>query len=70
MKLTIDCPYGSYNAQMQIMCAKTSDICAHQRYRSCKGWWILTDQAGACPARKDDTNDRKAKTAPKRRNKV
>lgn len=64
------CPYARYDAQMYIRCAKINDQCTHQRWCMGKGWSVLTEQAGACPARKDDTDERKAKRAPKRRNKV
>lgn len=72
-KLT--CPYAHYDERMYIRCDKNSDMCAHQRWCNGKGWCVLTDQAGACPARvetdrKDGNNERKVKTAPKRRNKV
>lgn len=68
-KLT--CPYAKYDERMHIKCEKVSDMCAHQRWCSSKGWCVLTDQAGNCPARKEEnTDERKAKTAPKRRNKV
>lgn len=67
---TLTCPHAKYNSQMYINCEKIGDMCAHQRWCDGKGWCILTDQAGNCPARRDDINERKAKAAPKRRNKV
>ena len=67
-KLT--CPHAKYDAQMHIHCAKTGEGCAHQRWCAGKGWCVLTDQAGACPARREETNERKAETTKKRRNKV
>ena len=68
-KLT--CPYARYGENMVIQCAKTEDACAHQRYCMSKGWYVLTEQAGNCPARKEEDNERKtAKAAKKRRNKV
>ena len=69
MKLTLECPYARYDAQMRISCAKAKDLCAHQRYKPCKGWCVLTDQAGSCPARKDEP-DGKVKASKKRPGKV
>lgn len=70
MRLRLDCPKAAYTADMTIQCSATGELCAHQRWCNGKGWALLTDQAGACPARKDDTSERKAKAAKKRRNKV
>lgn len=67
-KLT--CPHAHYNERMYINCEKTDDLCAHQRWCNGKGWCILTDQAGDCPARKEKKNEREVKATPKRRNKV
>lgn len=67
-KLT--CPHAHYNERMYINCEMSGDFCAHQRWCSGKGWCILTDQAGECPARKEKNDERKAKTASKRRNKI
>ena len=67
----LNCPNARYGEGMVIQCAKTDDLCAHQRYCMSKGWYVLTDQAGACPARKDETHERKTvKATAKRRNKV
>ena len=67
-KLT--CPYAKYDGRMYINCEKTGELCAHQRWCDGKGWSILTDQAGDCPARKEKKDERKVKATPKRRNKV
>ena len=67
----LNCPNARYGEEMVIQCVKTGEPCAHQRYCMSKGWNVLTDQAGACPARKDENHERKTdKTATKRRNKV
>ena len=67
----LTCPLARYAEGMVIKCTKADDLCAHQRYCMSKGWYVLTDQAGACLARKDESNERKAaKTTAKRRNKV
>lgn len=64
MKLTLDCPYAAYTQQMRINCKKAGMPCAHQRFMSCKGWWVLTDQAKACPAREEGfTHDRQGSSA-------
>ena len=67
-KLT--CPHAKYDSQMHIQCEKTGDLCAHQRWCAYKGWCVLTDKADNCTARREETNERKTKAAPKRRNKV
>ena len=70
-KLT--CPYARYAEQMSIKCTKTDDLCAHQRYCMSKGWYVLTDQAGNCPARKESEENvtrQNTKASKKRRNKV
>lgn len=54
MKLTLECPNAEYRENMRIYCKKAGMPCAHQRFMSCKGWWVLTDQADACPAREED----------------
>lgn len=61
MKLTLSCPRASYDGQMRILCA-AGGLCGHQRYKPCKGWCVLTEQAGRCPLRKekDDGEDHKA----------
>ena len=51
MKFFIDCPHGTYDKEMKINCEKAGGRCAHQRYKPCRGWWVLTDQAKRCPAR-------------------
>ena len=54
MRITLDCPYASYGEGMRIRCAKLGGgLCPHQRYKDCKGWWVLTDNAGRCPTRKE-----------------
>ena len=54
MKLTIDCPHGYYADRMRIMCRKTGNVCGHQYYKRCKGWWVLTEHAARCPLRKEN----------------
>lgn len=80
VKLT--CPYARYNFTMHIDCMKTAGPCANQRWCAGKGWCVLTEQAAQCPAarpaakpagepaKEAKDNERKAKAAPKRRNKV
>ncbi len=53
MKLTLSCPRASYDGQMRIQCA-AGGLCGHQRYKPCKGWCVLTEQAGRCPLRKEN----------------
>ena len=71
MKPRLSCPHAHYSAEMMIECTKRGEPCAHQRWCMSKGWYVLTDQAGNCPARKEESNERETdKTAKKRRNKV
>lgn len=51
MKLNIDCPHGEYGHMMRIYCKKTGNLCGNQRFKNCKGWWVLTDNAYKCPLR-------------------
>ena len=55
---TLDCPFAAYTREMHIACRKTGELCAHQRWKPCKGWCVLTEQAGRCPARKDDDHEK------------
>ena len=67
MKPRFSYPYARFDARMCIECAKLEEPCAHQRWCMSKGWAVLTDQAGKCPARKDDNHDGKTTAATKRR---
>ena len=62
MKLELSCPNASYDhSNMRIRCKATNDYyCANQRFKPCKGWWVLNDAADKCPAR--ENNDEKRKT--------
>jgi hypothetical protein len=62
MKLTLSCPRASYDREMRITCS-AGGLCGHQRYKPCKGWCVLTDQAGRCPLRKDDGHGEGHETA-------
>ena len=53
MTLTLSCPHAEYREEMRIYCKVAGGPCAHQHFKSCKGWWVLTDQADACPAREE-----------------
>lgn len=69
----LNCPNARYGEGMVIQCAKADDLCAHQRYCMSKGWYVLTDQAGNCPARKEKGNNvprQNDKASKKRRDKV
>lgn len=55
MKLTLSCPRASYDREMRIQCT-AGGMCGHQRYKPCKGWCVLTEQAGRCPLRKESGN--------------
>jgi hypothetical protein len=54
MKLTLTCPHASYDATMRIVCAKDGGkLCGNQRFRPCKGWYVLTDWAKDCTLRQE-----------------
>lgn len=68
MKINLSCPHASYDGKMRIMCQKAGNICAHQYFRQCKGWFALTQAADNCPLRKEQSNEKK--TGAKRTNRV
>ena len=47
------CPHAFYADGMKINCRRTEGRCVHQRFKPCVGWWVQTDQAENCPARKE-----------------
>ena len=49
----LKCPHARYADGMRINCERTGGRCAHQRFKPCVGWCVLTDQAAECPARKE-----------------
>ena len=51
MKLTIECPRARYGEGMVIYCDKDGQPCAHQYFKRCKGWYVLSDGAKQCPIR-------------------
>lgn len=53
MKVTLDCPRAKYGAGMVIYCMRDEQPCAHQYYRRCKGWYVLSDGAKSCPMREE-----------------
>ena len=44
----LKCPHARYADEMKINCERTGGRCAHQRFKPCMGWWVLTDQARDC----------------------
>ena len=53
MKLTIECPKARYGEGMVIYCDRDDQPCGHQYFKSCKGWFALTDGAKSCPMREE-----------------
>lgn len=53
MTLTLGCPHAKYVEGLKINCDKTGDRCAHQFFRRCKGWWVLSETAKKCPLRRE-----------------
>ena len=66
MRPRLECPHARHNRDMCIICTKRDEPCAHQRWCMSKGWAVLTDMAGNCPARKDDGNERTQQAAARR----
>lgn len=54
MKVSPTCPLGKYTKDMKIVCTKVDNLCAHQFFRQCKGWWANTEQADRCPLREKE----------------
>ena len=50
----LSCPHAVYREEMRIFCLKMNDYCGNCYYKRCKGWWVLTDKAAACPIRKGE----------------
>lgn len=63
MKPKLSCPHARHDARMYIECIKREEPCAHQRWCMSKGWAILTERAGSCPARKDEIDERAEQAA-------
>lgn len=54
MKIELSCKYAEYDSRMRIRCRKAEgELCAHQYFKRCKGWCVLTEGAGSCPLRKE-----------------
>lgn len=70
MKLTINCPHGQYGAGMVIYCTKDHQPCAHQYFKACKGWYVLSPGAEDCPGRKENHDGKSSKTTANYRNAV
>ena len=51
MKVTINCPYGSYDDHMRIRCSVSGSLCAHQYWCGCEGRSKLRNTADKCPGR-------------------
>jgi len=62
------CPHAEYRDEMRIYCKAAETYCGNVYFKSCKGWWVLTDNAGRCPLRKGDKRGAKHSTAPNRGN--
>lgn len=60
MRLTLDCPNARYGPDMAIICARDGEPCAHQYFKSCKGWWALSPEAARCPIRKAGEHESEA----------
>ena len=58
----LTCPNAKYGAGMVIWCKYTGNVCAHQYYKKCKGWYVESEGAKTCPGREKLTiKDNKGK---------
>lgn len=62
MKVEIECKNGVYREGMKIWCKALNYWCGNQRFKNCKGWWVLTDNASRCPKRKENSDGQDAET--------
>lgn len=53
MKIGLNCPHAMYDEKMMIFCTKDEDVCVHQRFKPCKGFYVLTPDSEECPVRDD-----------------
>ena len=61
MKIELECEYAAYDSRMRIVCKKVNMLCAHQRFKPCKGWSVLTNWK-TCTGR--DEHGKTEETAP------
>lgn len=50
----LECPNAEYVSGMRIRCKKLNGPCVHVHFKSCKGWWVLSEHAHRCPVREED----------------
>lgn len=48
MKIKLDCPNAKHDNKMKVWCKVVDNYCAYQYFKSCKGWWVNTEQAKDC----------------------
>lgn len=58
MKIKLDCPFAYHGEYMRVYCKKNGELCRHQFYRNCKGWWVNSPVAKDCLLRKENDNAR------------
>lgn len=51
MKIKLDCANAYHGTGMRVYCRVTNGLCGNQFFKSCKGWWTLTEAAKKCPIR-------------------
>lgn len=61
MKLNLECENAVYGDKMRIYCKVSDNLCAHQRFKPCKGWSVLTNWK-TCTGR--DEHGKTEETAP------
>lgn len=43
MRIKLECENAKYDERMRILCKRSNMLCAHQRFKPCKGWCVLTE---------------------------
>ena len=59
MKIKLDCKNAAHDKEMRVICRATGGLCAHQYFKSCKGWWTTSPQALTCPLRDKTGGDKR-----------
>lgn len=70
MKITLDCPQAYHAEEMRVYCRATKEPCAHQHYKSCKGWWVCSPGAAKCPLRKEPNDGQEPTPVAGHRNEI
>ena len=53
----LTCPHARYISEMRIFCDAANDLCGNVYFKTCKGWWVLSENAARCPLRRKENTD-------------